>query len=358
MTLACLSSSYAQDAANERPSSSATVRVEGYPLDIIKAKAASRTTTPSAALTDSLQSVISISRTWTPTTYQAGSTITVAFLGGSNELRSKIANAIQPWLDAANIQLDFGPEAAVGRFREWTTSDTGYVAAIRIAFVGGQAGGYWSMVGKDSVNPSLRKPNQASMNFEGFTEQLPDDWQATVLHEFGHALGFEHEHQSPVAPCETEFRWNDDPGYVPTRDRYQQFIPDSQNRKPGIYTVLEGPPNSWSEDQVTFNLRQLPQSADYLTTAFDDKSIMKYQFPEWMFVQGKQSHCYSDENLLLSPVDIATAGQIYPRSAQAARQNLAAQQKGLEQLVKTPGLSTDAKAMYKSQIQQVKAAQK
>ena len=334
-------------------------RLEGYPSDVIDAKAATPLrTTSSGPIADQFQSVISISRTWTPNTYQAGSTITVAFLGGSNELRSKIAHGVQPWLDVANISFDFGPEAAAGKFREWTTSDTTYSADIRIAFLGGEGGGYWSLVGKDSINPAIRKPNQPSMNFGGFPDGLPDDWQATVVHEFGQALGFEHEHQSPVAPCESEFRWNDAPGYVPTRNRYREFVPDSQNRNPGIYRVLEGPPNNWKENQINYNLRQLAQSTDYLTTAFDDESIMKYQFPEWMFIHGKQSPCYSQENLVLSQQDIATAGQIYPRNAQATRRNLVAQQKGLQQLVKVPGLSAEAKAKYRSDIQQVNAALK
>ena len=48
------------------------------------------------------------------------------------------------------------------------------------------------------------------MNLGGFTEELPDDWEATVLHEFGHAIGFLHEHQSLNSTCEEEFRWDNE----------------------------------------------------------------------------------------------------------------------------------------------------
>src|SRR5690349_10941147 len=105
------------------------------------------------------------------------------------------------------------------------------------------------------------------MNFEGFDVQLPQDWRGVVLHEFGHALGLEHEHQHPVQPC--DFRWEDDPGYTPTTDRFGQFTPDEAGRKPGIYTLLGGPPNRWSREMVDFNLRKLPDSSAFRTSAFD-----------------------------------------------------------------------------------------
>ena len=55
--------------------------------------------------------------------------------------------------------------------------------------------------------------DQRSLNLGGFAIQKPQNWMGVVRHEFLHALGFEHEHQSPVSVCETEFRWDDDSGY-------------------------------------------------------------------------------------------------------------------------------------------------
>ncbi len=289
----CSSQSRGPSAPATQNAAVRTKGLEGYPSSIIQAQndRANSVVKSSGKFSAHPNAVISISRQWPVSTFQAGSTITVAFLGGSEELRNQIARAITPWLNAANVHFDFGPLASAGKFREWKTSDKKYAGDIRIAFQGGEEGGYWSLVGKDSINPALVKPNKPSMNFEGFTDSLPSDWQATVLHEFGHSLGFEHEHQSPIATCNSEFRWNDDPGYVPTRDIYQQFIPDSRGSNPGIYRVLGGPPNIWSTDQINFNLRQLASSADYFVTTFDDHSIMKYQFPAWMFLKGQQSAC-------------------------------------------------------------------
>ena len=41
-------------------------------------------------------------------------------------------------------------------------------------------------------------------------------------------------------PCEASFRWEDEPGYQPTRDPRGAFIPDAAGRRPGIYTYLSG----------------------------------------------------------------------------------------------------------------------
>ncbi len=112
-----------------------------------------------------------------------------------------------------------------------------------------------------------------------------------MIHEFGHAFGFEHEHQNPIGGCDDEFRWKDDPGYLPTTDTAGEYIQDSQNKRPGIYTVLGGPPNSWLQAKVDFNLRQLPDSHAYMIGPFDRNSIMKYYFPTWMFASGEQSRC-------------------------------------------------------------------
>jgi hypothetical protein len=254
-----------------------------------------------------VQAVISPLKTWS-----AGELpVKVAFLGGSDELRGQIVAAVTAWSAGSGIRFDFGTP---GAFREWTRQDQAYKAQIRIAF---DEAGYWSFVGADSIDPSVAGPNEASMSFQDFTTALPDDWQGVVRHEFGHAISFQHEHQSPVAHCDTQFRWNDDPGYVSTTDIYGQFIQDPQGRRPGIYTVLGGPPNNWPRAQIDANLRQLPATVDIRYTAFDPKSVMMYSFAGWMFVNGAQSPCYTAENLTPSAVDLNTAAAAYPLAAAA-----------------------------------------
>jgi len=53
-------------------------------------------------------------------------------------------------------------------------------------------GGYWSYLGTDNLH-ILR--GQQTMNLEGFTENTdPAEYMRVVPHEFGHVLGFPHEH--------------------------------------------------------------------------------------------------------------------------------------------------------------------
>lgn len=322
---------------------------EGYPSSVIEALQGHNATILHATRNwqqSQVQSVIVVSKTWDPRKI-----VTVAFQGGTPALRGQIAQAIKPWTDSSNVHIDFGPSSSSGVFREWTSGDTSYRADVRIAF---EVGGYWSMVGNDSVNPALSQPNQPSMNFEGFTTELPSDWQGTVLHEFGHAVGFQHEHQSPASPCDTDFRWNDDVGYVKTKDIYGQFVPDFEGRNPGIYTVLGGPPNNWSRDQIDFNLKQLPKSVDLRLSAFDRDSVMKYYFPGWMFNNGDKSACWSKENLSLSAEDQKAALQTYPRGAAQIQNAVNEQMKAFQNLFGLSELPSQLRLQYKSKIESLK----
>lgn len=248
------------------------------------------------------QAVILRSEKWTPQEMP----ITVAFRGGSQALRQQIVDVAQIWTANSGVRFDFG---SPGQFREWTQLDTTNAADVRVAF---DATGYWSWVGAEGVDSSFAGPGETTLNLEGFDKAPPDDWKAVVLHEFGHAIGFEHEHQSPAADCSSQFRWNDDPGYVSTTDIYGQFVQDSANRQPGIYTVLGGPPNNWTKTQVDNNLRSLPATLDLIYTAFDRQSIMMYSFGPWMYVNGMQSSCYTPENLTTSAVDLYFVASVYP----------------------------------------------
>ena len=245
--------------------------------------------------------------------WKPGSVITVAFNGGTPRLHALIERIASVWSQYGNIRFDFGRDAG-GHYRTWSPTDIDYKADIRVGFL---PGGFWSAIGRDSINPDLNQPGNETLNLEGYDRSLPYQFARHIRHEFGHALGLEHEHQSPNVAC--DFRWDDDPGYVRTTDKSGQFVIDSQGRHPGIYTWFEGPPNSWSKLKIDFNLRQLTTLnpdipvAAYSVGQFDKLSIMKYYYDDWMFVSGKNSPCYSPgENYELSAEDEKRIAMYYP----------------------------------------------
>ncbi|MDX0840011.1 hypothetical protein GOD96_29335 [Sinorhizobium medicae] len=272
--------------------------------------------------------------------WQPGSTVRVAFNGGDDALFDKLAAQALEWTKAgrANLHLQF--KDASGNYLRWTPTDMSYVAEIRVAFQSGARGGYWSHVGTNSIDRNLvgGNPGEASLNLDSFDRSLPADWQAVTLHEFGHALGFQHEHQNPTGGC--DFRFEDDPGYVPTKNAQGWFVNDSNNRRPGLYTYLGGYANYWPKWKVDNNLRSLPVSSAYLVGTFDRTSIMKYFFDASMFSAEENSPCYTNtENLVLSSQDAEGAAKAYPEAPSAIEAILSTQKKTLSEILSNSDVS-------------------
>jgi hypothetical protein len=286
---------------------------ESYP-DIIAARLKKRDSLLGTALAShdgvfSPEFVLAKFRRW-----PAGTPVRVAFLGGSDALRRDIESATRAWTNEANIVLDFGGTPGGTGYREWSPTDTDYSAEIRVAFFSdGQFKGQWSQIGTDSVNDLLSKPNEPSLNLHGFDVDRPTYWNFIIIHEFGRALGLVHEHQHPTEGCERDIRWEDDPGYVPTTDNQGRFIPDAQGRKPGVYTILGGPPNHWDRDRVDTNLRNVRASNAYQFSHFDKYSVIKYPMSDTWLNSGATSECFQlGINLELSPQDKLGIRAAYP----------------------------------------------
>ncbi|MCK1307639.1 hypothetical protein [Bradyrhizobium sp. 45] len=288
--------------------------------------------------------ILNLTKRWQP-----AQTLKIAFRGGDTSLHQDIATVVTEWTQYANLKFDFGLDPATGKYRSWNTSDSNFAADIRVSF---DQRGYYSLVGNDSINRTVTKPGEESLNLQGFDQERPDDWKAVALHEFGHAIGFEHEHQSPLAPC--DFRFDDDAGYVPTTDSFGQYIPDGRNRRPGLYTLLGGPPNNWPATVVDFNLKSLADSHAYEVGLFNKTSIMKYFFKDWMFVTGTNSPCYtSAENLVLSDGDKEGAAKVYPRTPESIRTVSSLRAQALEAAVNIKNLSPAALQHFREELNQV-----
>lgn len=247
---------------------------EGYPDEVLaRIEARDRlrkSNTPSYIDDIAVELVFEDLKLW-----QSG-VLSVSFKGGTAQLHKAIADVASEWCTVANIQFDFGQN---GIYRRWQPGDNSH---IRVGF---EYNGYWSLVGTDSRDITIAEPGEITLNLSGFDIQLPNSWKGTVLHEFGHALGFQHEHQSPYLTC--DFDWEK------------------------LYDELAKSPNYWSRAKVDHNLKQLPGGG--LTYGPHDRhSIMHYAFPDWMFKQGASSPCYTSRNETLSPEDRRMAARAYP----------------------------------------------
>jgi hypothetical protein len=241
--------------------------------------------------------------------WAAGATIKVAFRGGDAALRRRIAEVAALWTLHGNIGFDFGDAGGKG-FRAWSPNDTAYTAQIRIGF---DDPDHFSCVGDESVNAACAAPGQASMNYAGFDRDLPANWHGIVLHQFGHALGLEHERPAADPGCDAELRWDDDAGYARTTAADGRLARDGAGRWPGIYTMLAGPPHRWNRGRVDQALRRLPESRAFGPGPADPASVMRDDFGAWMFRAGAASRCFAPRAERLSEGDERGMASMYPR---------------------------------------------
>lgn len=251
---------------------------------------------------------------WTP-----GDTVRVAFLGGDAALHAGVAEATKEITDVCNLTLDFGNDPVTNEFRRWRENDAAHAADIRVSF---DKKGYFSLVGTDSINPVIGRPEdriggrpgQCSLNLGGFADRLPDNWRGVVRHEFLHALSFHHSHQNMRGPCEEAFRWADDEGYVRTKDDRGAYVEDEAGRRPGIYTYLSGYPNFWSKAKVDRNLKT-EDDPNTVAGPFDRQSVMLYRFAP-LFYKAPDSTCLpTGDGITLSDGDRRGLRLLYPRTA-------------------------------------------
>ena len=153
-------------------------------------------------------------------------------------------------------------------------------ADIKISF--NPKGGCNSLVGTDCR--TVRNPNTKTMNFSWFSV-------GTVLHEFGHALGLEHEHQSPFGNI---IKWNSDL-------LYDHFLIT----------------NGWDKTKVDNNIIKPLDEKIYGGTQYDKDSIMHYFYPKEL----TKDSVGSKQNVRLSPIDVKYIASLYSISDKIRPQN-------------------------------------
>ncbi len=198
--------------------------------------------------------------------WDPGQTIKV-FIATNNTselIRSKVRFYASQWTRYANVKFEF--------------TDDFKAAQVKVGF--DEAGKSWSWIGKDVLFNPL---NFFTVNFGWFTNQTPEtDFRSTIEHEFGHVLGFVHEHQSPAA----SIPWD----------------------KEKVYKFLADPPTKWSRPEVDFNVFAKYSTSSTNFSAYDRNSIMHYPIPAELTTDGSSVPMNTD----FSAIDKQYAGLFYP----------------------------------------------
>lgn len=199
------------------------------------------------------------SKFWNP-----GSQLKIAFLAGTEWQKNKVKQYAPTWCSYGNITMAFvdqGPCDILIDFNP-TLGSNSYV---------GTDSSYYASKGEATMNLGWILDTKSEESIRG-----------VILHEFGHALGAVHEHESPLALIP----WNKD----------------------AVYKDLGGPPNNWSKEVVDQNMFT-PYTLDIVqATSFDRESIMLYYYPPEWTLDGKGTSNNTD----LSTKDKTYIRFVYP----------------------------------------------
>jgi serralysin len=165
-------------------------------------------------------------------------------------------------MNYANIKFDFGG---------------GSGSHIRVGFT--QGDGHWSRVGNTMLNIG---PDDPTMNLDINDRTSEEEFARIILHEFGHALGMIHEHQSPAGGIP----WDEPKVYKYYRDQYKW--------EPKM--VYDNVLFRYTEDQAN-------------SSEFDPDSIMMYEVPGYLTKNGLT---IVGQNCKLSEKDKSFIANLYP----------------------------------------------
>lgn len=192
-----------------------------------------------------------------------------------------------PDTQSAAIREAFATWKAVGIGLEFKEVAQLSDAEVRIGYSTAD-GSSASAVGRDVLTIPVNEPT--TVYGWDLTTQYG---RGTALHELGHVLGMEHEHQNPFAGI----KWHEE----------------------AVYESLGGPPNNWPRQTTYQNILEKLDPHQVEGSAWDPQSIMEYEFEPGMIDVPQK---YDLEGLVppgvLSKADKAWVLKWYPGTPAAA----------------------------------------
>lgn len=199
-------------------------------------------------------------------------TLTVSFMDSPPKaVRDRVIAEANAWSTACSFRFVY-------------TRGTGMVRVARVE------DGYWSYLGTDVLHIPR---SEQTLNLEGFTAGTPDsEWHRVVRHEFGHTMGFPHEHMRRALVDRID----------PQR-AYRWF----------------GATQNWGKQVVDEQVLTALEERELIATPADQTSIMCYQLPGSITKDGRPILGGTDIN----STDYSLAARVYPKGSSKAFANVA-----------------------------------